>query len=203
MITMKHKSLIWSLIIFLLTLNFISCEKDSTDIEPEALEEEEVAIITDPFYANLKEDSSLEDYWKLFVADAIRSGKADPGAGRIVNVFFGNEPDFASGVTSDHAGRAYNICDAGTVSFEIIESFWEDFTVVQRLYTFYHEAGHARYKYRHPCESFECTSNPEDLPVMWLSVLPANTPLEEFIKDKDNFFKQRWEGIRYFNCSSS
>jgi hypothetical protein len=37
---------------------------------------------------------------------------------------------------------------------------------------------------------------------MWLSVLPANTPLEEFIKDKDNFFKQRWEGIRYFNCSS-
>ena len=124
---MKHKSLIWSLIIFLLTLNFISCEKDSTDIEPEALEEEEVAVITDPFYANLKEDSSLEDYWKLFVADAIRSGKADPGAGRIVNVFFGNEPDFASGVTSDHAGRAYNICDAGTVSFEIIESFWEDF----------------------------------------------------------------------------
>ena len=85
----------------------------------------------------------MEDYWKLFVADAIRSGKADPGAGRIVNVFFGNEPDFASGVTSDHAGRAYNICDAGTVSFEIIESFWEDFTVVQRLYTFYHEAGHA------------------------------------------------------------
>ena len=103
---------------------------------------------------------------------------------------------------SQEIGRAYNICDANTVSFEIIESFWEDFSVVQRLYTFYHEAGHARYKYRHPCESNECTSSPEDFPVMWLSVLPANTPLEEFIKDKDNFFKQRWEGIRYFNCSS-
>jgi hypothetical protein len=202
MIAMKHKSLFWLQGLFLLILAFNSCEKTSIDLEPEAEAEEEVAVITDPFYADLKEDSSLEDYWELFVADAIRSGKADPGSGRLVNVFFGTEPDFASGVTSDHAGLAYNICDAGTVSFEIIESFWEDFSVVQRLYTFYHEAGHARYKYRHPCESNECTSNPEDFPVMWLSVLPANTPLEEFIKDKDNFFKQRWEGIRYFNCSS-
>ena len=199
---MKHKSLFWLQGLFLLILAFNSCEKTSIDLEPEAEAEEEVAVITDPFYADLKEDSSLEDYWELFVADAIRSGKADPGAGRLVNVFFGTEPDFASGVTADHAGRAYNICDAGTVSFEIIESFWEDFTVVQRLYTFYHEAGHARYKYRHPCESNECTSSPEDFPVMWLSVLPANTPLEEFIKDKNNFFKQRWEGIRYFNCPS-
>ena len=190
---MKHKSLLWLQGLFLLILAFNSCEKTSIDLEPEAEAEEEVAVITDPFYADLKEDSSLEDYWELFVADAIRSGKADPGSGRLVNVFFGTEPDFASGVTADHAGRAYNICDAGTVSFEIIESFWEDFTVVQRLYTFYHEAGHARYKY---------TSSPEDFPVMWLSVLPANTPLEEFIKDKNNFFKQRWEGIRYFNCPS-
>ena len=198
---MKYKSSIWLSILFLLTLSFISCQKESSDLESE-VEAEETAVITDPFYADLKEDSSLEDYWELFVADAIRSGKADPGIGRTVNIFFGTEPDFASGVTADHAGRAYNICDAGTVSFEIIESFWEDFSVVQRLYTFYHEAGHARYKYRHPCESNECASNPEDFPVMWLSVLPANTPLEEFIKDKDNFFKQRWEGIRYFNCSS-
>ena len=199
---MKHKSLFWLQGLFLLILAFNSCEKTSIDLEPEAEAEDEVAVITDPFYADLKEDSSLEDYWELFVADAIRSGKADPESGRLVNVFFGTEPDFASGVTADHAGRAYNICDAGTVSFEIIESFWEDFTVVQRLYTFYHEAGHARYKYRHPCESNECTSSPEDFPVMWLSVLPANTPLEEFIKDKNNFFKQSWEGIRYFNCPS-
>ena len=199
---MKHKSLFWLQGLFLLILAFNSCEKTSIDLESEAEAEEEVAVITDPFYADLKEDSSLEDYWELFVADAIRSGKADPETGRNVSIFFGTEPDFASGVTADHAGRAYNICDANTVSFEIIESFWEDFTVVQRLYTFYHEAGHARYKYRHPCESNECTSSPEDFPVMWLSVLPANTPLEEFIKDKNNFFKQRWEGIRYFNCPS-
>tara|TARA_B110000046_G_scaffold84513_1_gene92620 strand:+ start:166 stop:771 length:606 start_codon:yes stop_codon:yes gene_type:complete len=201
MIAMKNKTLFWLQGLFLLTLTFNSCEKASINLELEA-EEEEVAVIIDPFYAVLKEDSSLDDYWELFVADAIRSGKADPGTGRNINIFFGSEPDFASGVTADHAGRAYNICDVKTVSFEIIQSFWEDFSVVQRLYTFYHEAGHARYKYRHPCESFECTTSPEDLPVMWLSVLPANTPLEEFIKDKNNFFKQKWEGIRYFNCSS-
>jgi len=201
MIAMKHKSSIWLPVLFILILSFIACQKEATDLESE-IEVEEIVVIIDPFYAVLTEDSNLQDYWDLFVADAIRSGKVDPGTGRNVNIFFGTEPDFASGVTSDHAGRAYNICDANTVSFEIIESFWEDFTVVQRLYTFYHEAGHARYKYRHPCESNECTSSPEDFPVMWLSVLPANTPLEEFIKDKDNFFKQRWEGIRYFNCSS-
>ena len=137
----------------------------------------------------------------MFVADAIRSGKPDPGSDRNINIFFGSEPDFASGVTADHAGRAYDVCNQETVSFEIIKSFWEDYSVVQRLYTFYHEAGHARYRYRHPCESSECTAAPEDYPIMWLSVLPSNTPLEEFIKDKDNFFKRNWEGVRYFDCS--
>jgi hypothetical protein len=119
----------------------------------------------------------------------------------LVTVFFGTEPDFASGVTADQAGRAFNICDNKTVSFEIIKSFWEDFTIVQRLYTFYHEAGHARYKYRHPCESSECTSTPDDFPIMWLSVLPGNTPMDEFIRDKENFFKRNWDGVRYFNCT--
>jgi len=68
------------------------------------------------------------------------------------------------------------------------------------LYTFYHEAGHERYKYRHPCESSECTSTPDDLPIMWLSVQPSNTPFDHFLKDKENFFKRNWDGIRYFNC---
>ena len=188
------------IILGLIGLLIFSCNKEPEEVIDVVKEEENQSEI-DPFYLTLNEDSSLEDYWELFVADAIRSNKPDPGSGKNITVFFGSEPDFASGVTSDHAGRAYNICDENTVSFEIIQSFWEDFSIVQRLYTFYHEAGHARYKYRHPCESNECTSAPDDYPIMWLSVLPGNTPLEEFIKDKENFFKRNWEGVRYFNCS--
>lgn len=188
------------IILGLIGLLIFSCNKEPEEVIDVVKEEENQSEI-DPFYLTLNEDSSLEDYWELFVADAIRSNKPDPGFGKNITVFFGSEPDFASGVTSDHAGRAYNICDENTVSFEIIQSFWEDFSIVQRLYTFYHEAGHARYKYRHPCESNECTSAPDDYPIMWLSVLPGNTPLEEFIKDKENFFKRNWEGVRYFNCS--
>lgn len=197
---MKKNTFFWSLFISILLVTVSSCKKDPIETEPVAEEEEETVEITDPFYSVLDENSTLDDYWDVFVADAIRSGKPDPGTGRVISLFFGTEPDFASGVTSDHAGRAYNICDDETVSFEIIKSFWEDFSVVQRLYTFYHEAGHARYKYRHPCESFECTSTPEDYPIMWLSVLPGNTPFEDFIEDKDKFFKRNWDGIRYFNC---
>ena len=188
--------------ILCLGMTFLSCEKEAAPEEP-LTEEETVETIVDPFYAVLNEQSTLEDYWELFVADAIQSGKPDPGTGKNINIFFGSEPDFASGVTADHAGRAYDICNDETISFEIIKSFWEDYTVVQRLYTFYHEAGHARYKYRHPCESFECTSAPDDYPVMWLSVLPGNTPLDEFIRDKNNFFKRNWDGIRYFSCSQN
>ena len=185
---------------FIICILLSNCDKGSVQEEETIVQENTVAIV-DPFYADLDENSSLEEYWELFVADAIRSGKPDPGSDRNINIFFGSEPDFVSGVTADHAGRAYDVCNQETVSFEIIKSFWEDYSVVQRLYTFYHEAGHARYRYRHPCESSECTAAPEDYPIMWLSVLPSNTPLEEFIKDKDNFFKRNWEGVRYFDCS--
>lgn len=185
----------------LVALIFFTCQKEQAESDTTTMEEEREEEITDPFYAVLNENSTLEEYWDLFVKDAIRSGKVDPGEGRLVTVFFGTEPDFASGVTADHAGRAFNICDNKTVSFEIIKSFWEDFTIVQRLYTFYHEAGHARYKYRHPCESSECTSTPDDFPIMWQPVLPGNTPMDEFIRDKENFFKRNWDGVRYFNCT--
>lgn len=200
---MKLKLLQRILLAYCIPLLFMQCSKEEEEQEPVAQEEPKPEVITDPFYAGLNDKSTLLDYWDIFVKDAIRSGKPDPGAGRIVSVFFGTEPDFASGVTADHAGRAFNICDEGTVSFEIIKSFWEDFSIVQRLYTFYHEAGHARYKYRHPCESFECTAAPEDYPIMWLSVLPANTPFEDFLADKENFFKRRWDGVRYFNCEQN
>jgi hypothetical protein len=181
---------VYSTVLFsFIFLTSLSCKKEPAEAEAVVKEAEKEEII-DPFYAVLNEDSSLEDYWNVFVADAIRSGKLNPGNGKVITLFFGSEPDFASGVTADHAGRAFNICDDDTVSFEIIKSFWEDFTIVQRLYTFYHEAGHARYKYRHPCESNECTTTPEDFPIMWRSVLPGNTPLEEFIRDKENFLKE-------------
>lgn len=200
---MKLKLLQRILLAYCIPLVFMQCSKEEEEQEPVAQEEPKPEVITDPFYVGLNDKSTLLDYWDIFAKDAIRSGKPDPGAGRVISVFFGTEPDFASGVTADHAGRAFNICDEGTVSFEIIKSFWEDFSIVQRLYTFYHEAGHARYKYRHPCESFECTAAPEDYPIMWLSVLPANTPFEDFLADKENFFKRRWDGVRYFNCEQN
>lgn len=36
--------------------------------------------------------------------------KSNPREGRLVSVFFGTEPDFAFGITSDHPARTYNIC---------------------------------------------------------------------------------------------
>jgi hypothetical protein len=160
---MNSKTVYSTVLFIVIFITTLSCKKEP--VEPETVvKEEQTEEIIDPFYSILTEDSSLDDYWDVFVADAIRSGKPDPGSGKVISVFFGTEPDFASGVTSDHAGRAFNICDDDTVSFEIIKSFWEDF------------------------------------PIMWRSVLPGNTPLEEFIRDKENFFKRDWEGIRYFNC---
>ena len=199
---MKKEIKLPSIILLFIATSLTTCENNADDEEVFVVQDIE-EVVVDPFYADLNETSSLEEYWDLFVADAIRSGKPDPGFERKINIFFGTEPDFASGVTADHAGRAYDVCNSETVSFEIIKSFWEDYSIVQRLYTFYHEAGHARYKYRHPCESSECTAAPDDYPVMWLSVVPANTALEEFINDKNNFFKRDWEGVRYFNCSQN
>jgi hypothetical protein len=193
--TVVNTGALWCLLLLI-----FACSSDENEgMEPQ--QEEEEYVITDPFYADLDNNSTLEDYWELFQRDAIRSGKTDPGTDRDVYVFFGTEPDFASGVTADHAGRAYTICDETDIRFEIIESFWEDFTIVQRLYTFYHEAGHARYKYRHPCENGEaCNIDTSNLPIMWRSIPPGDTTIEEFIVDKDNFFRRRWDGIRYFNC---
>ena len=132
-------------------------------------------------------------------------GDIGRGQDKTVTLFFGNEPDFASGVTPDHAGRAYSVCNDEAVSFEIIQSYWEDYTIVQRLYVFYHEAGHARYNYRHPCEFDEvCNVNTDNLPIMWASAFAGNNNnFEEFIKDKNDFFARRWEGIRYFNCTNN
>lgn len=197
----RKQSIQVSLLLAFLILITLGCSSKKED-DDAPINEEEIVTIDDPFYAVLTEESSLEDYWELFKADAIRSGKVDPSLNRTVNLFFGNEPDFASGITADHAGRAYSICNDEVVSFEIIESFWEDFTIVQRLYTFYHEAGHARYNYRHPCEANEvCNITDEDLPIMWRSVESGNVTLEEFKSDKDNFFARRWEGVRYFDCN--
>ena len=125
---MKLKLLKRILLAYCIPLVFMQCSKEEEEQEPVAQEEPKPEVITDPFYVGLNDKSTLLDYWDIFAKDAIRSGKPDPGAGRVISVFFGTEPDFASGVTADHAGRAFNICDEGTVSFEIIKSFWEDFS---------------------------------------------------------------------------
>lgn len=72
--------------ILCLGMTFLSCEKEAAPEEP-LTEEETVETIVDPFYAVLNEQSTLEDYWELFVADAIRSGKPDPGTGKNINIF--------------------------------------------------------------------------------------------------------------------
>ena len=191
------------ILLFLANIILSACSSEEEEPMIEEEEEEEEYVITDPFYADIDNNTTLEEYWELFREDAIRSGKVDPGQDRDIFVFYGSEPDFASGVTADHAGRAYTICDESDIRFEIIESYWEDFTIVQRLYTFYHEAGHARYKYRHPCESNEvCNVSTANLPIMWRSIPPGDTTIEEFIDDKNDFFARRWEGIRYFNCGT-
>ena len=199
---MKQFTSPYLVLLFLANLLFVACSSEEEEPMIEAEEEEEY-VITDPFYADIDNDTTLEEYWEIFRQDAIRSGKVDPGLDRNIFVFYGTEPDFASGVTAEHAGRAYTICDESDIRFEIIQSFWEDFTIVQRLYTFYHEAGHARYKYRHPCESNEiCNVSTTNLPIMWRSIPPGDTTIEEFIDDKNDFFARRWEGIRYFNCET-
>ena len=182
----------------------ISCSKKEGAIENEEMTIAE-EVITDPLYSTLNEQSTLDYYWGVIREDAIRSGMLDPGLDKTVNLYLGNEPDFASGVTADHAGRAYSICRDDEVSFEIIKSFWEDYTIVQRLYVFYHEAGHARYNFRHPCEADEvCNIDTADLPIMWRAAFAGNNNnFEEFIEDKNDFFARRWDGVRYFNCSSS
>lgn len=192
--------------LLLILLLWISCsKKEEVNVNNEIPLIENTEEVTDTLYALLNEESTLEDYWEVFKIDAVRSGRLDPSLNKTISLFFGNEPDFASGVTADHAGRAYSICNDDVVSFEIIESFWEDYTIVQRLYVFYHEAGHARYNYRHPCEINEvCNVNTFDLPIMWRAAFAGNNNnFEEFIKDKKDFFARRWDGVRYFNCSST
>ena len=116
---MKRIFFLLFVIACLFTITY-SCQKQEVEIVPTPEVEETLEVILDPFYSSINENSSLEDYWNLFVEDAIRSGKPDPGYERTVNVFFGTEPDFASGVTADHAGRAYDVCNDETVSFEEI-----------------------------------------------------------------------------------
>ena len=69
--------------------------------------------------------------WEIFVK-TMRSGKTNPGLDRNIFVFLVLAG--TSGVQRA-AGRAYTICDDTGIRFEIIQSFWEDFTIVQRLYT--------------------------------------------------------------------
>ncbi len=59
--------LIWGLSLFILACS----EKDNDGIEPEIATEEEY-VITDPFYADLDNETSLEAYWELFKRDGIR-----------------------------------------------------------------------------------------------------------------------------------
>ena len=66
--------------LFLFTL--FSCsngEEEEDTIESNSITQEELEEEVDPFYATIDENSTLEEYWELFVAEAIRSGKPDPG----------------------------------------------------------------------------------------------------------------------------
>ena len=73
--------------LFLLTLFSCGNEEEEETIESDSIAQEELEEEVDPFYAAIDENSTLEEYWELFVADAIRSGKPDPGYGRTINLF--------------------------------------------------------------------------------------------------------------------
>ena len=117
-------------LLFTMTIFVMCCSKKENPVPEEEMTVIEDEVPTDPLYARLDENSNLEDYWEVFREDAIRSGRLDPGQDKTVTLFFGNEPDFASGVTPDHAGRVYSVCNDEAVSFEIIQSYWEDYTIV-------------------------------------------------------------------------
>ena len=107
---MKQFTSHYLVLLFLANLLFVACSSEEEEPMIEAEEEEEY-VITDPFYADIDNDTTLEEYWEIFRQDAISSGKVDPGLDRNIFVFYGTEPDFDSGVTAEHAGRAYTICD--------------------------------------------------------------------------------------------
>ena len=71
---------------FIICILLSNCDKGIVQ-EEQTIEQENPVAIVDPFYADLDENSSLEEYWELFVADAIRSGKPDPGSDRNINIF--------------------------------------------------------------------------------------------------------------------
>ena len=74
--------LLQGILVMSIPLLLLQCSKENeVEVEPVAEEEPAANIITDPFYADLNDKSTLLDYWELFVKDAIRSGKPDPGAG--------------------------------------------------------------------------------------------------------------------------
>lgn len=190
--------------VILLGLNLLLLGCSTSEEEEAPVEEVIIEDVVPEFYASLDKNSTLEDFWEIFRQDAIRSGKLDPGLNREVILFYGTEPDFASGITSDHAGRAYDICNDNNVRFEVIKSYWEDYSVISRLITFYHEAGHARYKYRHPCENGEsCSFSYDQFPIMWRSIGRGDYTWDSFVEDKNLFFSRNWDGIRYFNCGTN
>ena len=73
--------------IWALALVMIACSGEENEGINEETQEEEEYVITDPFYADLDNDTTLEEYWDLFKRDAMRSGKSDPETDRDVYVF--------------------------------------------------------------------------------------------------------------------
>ena len=83
---MNSKSVYSTVLFSFIFLTSLSCKKEPAEAEAVVKEAEKEEII-DPFYAVLNEDSSLEDYWNVFVADAIRSGKLNPDNGKVITLF--------------------------------------------------------------------------------------------------------------------
>ena len=78
-------------------------------------------MITDPFYADIDNNTTLDEYWEIFRQDAIRSGKVDPGLDRSTLYSMELNPTLPRGI--EHAGRAYTICDETTFALKSFNRF--------------------------------------------------------------------------------
>ena len=159
------------ILLFLANLLFVACSSEEEEPVIEEEEEEEY-VITDPFYADIDNDTTLEEYWEIFrQTPALKSRSGWPQ----YFVFYGTEPDFASGVTAEHAGRAYTICDESDIRFEIIQSFLEDFTIVQRSIPSTMKRVMHAINTAIPVNPTRFVMSTANLPIMWRSI-PQETP---------------------------
>ena len=183
-------------IIYLFLLLVIGCTKNSLEYEeiPENLLFSciDYSKLTDPNF----DSDDLYAFWDIFVEDAKCSMSNNPDYDKlnsVVNVFYEYESAAltASGEVLGYGAYAASSCNDEVVRVGISFRYWNDINIWQKLGLMYHEFGHDVLRYAHSTSSDD---------IMHPSSPFANT-YNGFIESKDRFFKKRFEGINYIDCS--